>query len=64
MKPKPLIVQARVEGGELKVPGRKFLLAALKGWPDGARPDEVAAQCRHSRGPIYWRGSEDWQNDY
>ena len=34
MKPKPLVVQARVEGGALKVPGRKFLLAALRGWPD------------------------------
>ena len=57
MKPKPLIVQARIEGGELKVPGRKFLLAALKGWPDGPvdleiRPFEETRRGRANR--YYW----------
>lgn len=57
MKPKPLIVQARVEGGELKVPGRKFLLAALKGWPDmpvdlEIRPFEETRRARANR--YYW----------
>jgi len=57
MKPKPLIVQARVEGGELKVPTRKFLLAALKGWPDMAvdleiRPFEETRRARANR--YYW----------
>jgi len=35
-RPNSLIVQARIEGGALKVPNRKVLLAALKGWPDCA----------------------------
>ncbi len=35
MKPKPLIVQARIESGALKVSGRKFFAAAMKSLPDG-----------------------------
>jgi hypothetical protein len=54
VKPKPLIVQARIESGELKVPSRKFLLAALKGWPDCAvdleiRPFEETRRARANR---------------
>ena len=40
-KPRPIVVQARIEGGELKVPGRKVLLAALKHWQDGPCDLEV-----------------------
>ncbi len=57
MKPKPLVVQARIVNGELKVPTRKFLLAALKGWPDMAvdleiRPFEETRRARANR--YYW----------
>jgi len=33
-RPKPLIVQAYVEAGALKVPSKAMMLSALKGWPD------------------------------
>jgi len=54
MKPKPLIVQARIEGGALKVPNRKLLLASLKSWPDGPcdleiRPFESKRSVRANR---------------
>ena len=57
MKPKPIIVQARIEGGELKVPGRKVLLSALKHWPDGpcdleVRPYEERRRVRANN--FYW----------
>ena len=56
-KPKPIVVQARIEGGELKVPGRKVLLAALKHWPDGpcdleVRPYEERRRLRANN--FYW----------
>jgi len=57
-KPKPLIVQARIEGGQLKVPNRKLLLAALKSWPDGPcdleiRPFEERRRIRANN--FYWK---------
>jgi hypothetical protein len=58
VKPKPLIVQARIESGELKVPSRKFLLAALKGWPDCAVDLEIRPfeERRHDRANRYYWG--------
>lgn len=57
-KPKPLIVQAYVEKGQLKVPSRKALAAALKHWPDGPcdveiRPFEERRRIRANN--FYWK---------
>ena len=56
-RPKPIVVQARIERGALKVPGRKVLLAALKHWPDGpcdleVRPYEERRRVRANN--FYW----------
>lgn len=53
-QPKPVIVQARIESGALKVPGRQVLLASLKSWPDGPcdleiRPFEETRRGRANR---------------
>ena len=56
-KPKPIVVQARIEKGELKVPSRQMLLSALKHWPDGpvdleVRPYEERRRLRANN--FYW----------
>jgi hypothetical protein len=57
-RPKPIVVQARIEGGELKVPARKVLLSALKHWPDGPVDLEVRPfeETRRGRANRFYRG--------
>ena len=57
-KPKPIVVQARIDRGKLILPNRALLAAAVKRWPDMAVDVEIRPfeETRRGRANRYYRG--------